>query len=88
MSRVRADCKYMNTCKASVRASKVTRIHSPNEDYHKAKTLSSWLFMKYDMKYSTFMSKSKARKDYLRAEYEEDTKDYKSTPSTYLIGQQ
>lgn len=53
--------------------SKMTRIHSECEDYHKAGTLSAWLFMKYDMSYKSFQNKSKARKDALRAEYATDT---------------
>jgi hypothetical protein len=68
--------KWMNTTKydSSVTgSSKVVRIHSENEDYHKASTLSSWLFMKYDMSYKTYSNKSKARKDELRAEYVADT---------------
>ena len=53
--------------------SKKVRIHHENEDYHKAGTLSQWLFAKYDMNYKTFRSKSKQRRDELRKEYEEDT---------------
>ena len=53
--------------------SKMTRIHSENEDFHKASNLSSWLFMKYDMSYKTYRNKSKARRDELREEYAEDT---------------
>ena len=66
----------MNTTKydSSVMGlSKMVRIHSENEDYHKASTLSSWLFMKYDMSYKTYSNKSKNRKDELRAEYVADT---------------
>ena len=51
----------------------MTRIHSECEDYHKAGTLSAWLFMKYDMSYKAFQNKSKARKDALREEYKVDT---------------
>lgn len=55
--------------------SKMARIHSPNEDYRKASSLSSWLFMKYDMSYKTYRNKAKARKDELRAEYNADTEN-------------
>ena len=55
--------------------SKMVRIHSPNEDYRKASSLSSWLFMKYDMSYKTYRNKAKARKDELRAEYNADTEN-------------
>jgi hypothetical protein len=76
MSRVRKPNKFLNTAKydSSVTGpSKMVRIHSENEDYHKASTLSSWLFMKYDMSYKTYSNKSKKRKDELRAEYVADT---------------
>lgn len=53
--------------------SKVTRIHCEGEDYHKAKTLSHWLFVKYDMSYKTFRNKSKSRRDELKMEFEADT---------------
>lgn len=76
MSRVHGHNKFMNTTRydSSVTGpSKMTRIHSPNEDYHKASSLSSWLFMKYDMSYKTYRNKTKARRDELRAEYNADT---------------
>lgn len=76
MSRVHKGQKWCNMPKhdASVtNPSKMIRIHSENEDYHKASSLSSWLFMKYDMSYKTYRNKSKARRDELRKEYEEDT---------------
>lgn len=76
MSRVHSHNKFMNTTHydSSVTGpSKMTRIHSPNEDYHKASTLSSWLFMKYNMSYKTYRNKAKARRDELRAEYNADT---------------
>lgn len=53
--------------------SKKVRIHHEGEDYHKAATLSQWLFVKYDISYKTFRNKSKAKRDELRKEYEEDT---------------
>jgi len=53
--------------------SKLERIHHEGEDYHKAATLSYWLFVKYDMSYKTFRNKSKNRRDELRKEFEEDT---------------
>lgn len=77
MSRVRKPGnKFMNTVKydSSVTGpSKMVRIHSENEDYHKTSTLSSWLFMKYDMTYKTYRNKSKKRRDELRLEYFNDT---------------
>lgn len=76
MSRVRKPNKFMNTTKYNSNVtgpSKTVRIHSENEDYHKASTLSSWLFMKYDMSYKTYSNKSKNRKNELRAEYVADT---------------
>lgn len=76
MSRVRKPGKFMNTPKydSSVTGpSKMVRIHGPNENYHKASTLSTWLFIKYDMSYKTFRNKSKAHRDELRAEFESDT---------------
>lgn len=77
MSRVRKPGgKYMNTphYDSSVYGpSKLERIHHEGEDYHKAATLSYWLFAKYDMSYKTFRNKSKNRRDELRKEFEEDT---------------
>lgn len=77
MSRVRKPNKWVNSAKYTSEVtgpSKVVRIHSGNEDYHKAKSLAQWLFMKYDMKYKTFTRKSKKKKDILRQEYIEDIK--------------
>lgn len=54
--------------------SKLVRIHSENEDYHKSTTLSQWLFAKYDISYKTYRNKSKQRREELRSEYEADTK--------------
>ena len=42
-------------------------------DYHKAKNLSSWLFMKHCMSYRSFRKKSAARREKLRVEYTTDT---------------
>lgn len=71
MSRViKPGNKYMNTNKYDIsvtRPSKAVRIHGEGEDYHKAKTLSSWLFIKYDMSYKTYRNKSKSRRNELRA---------------------
>ena len=53
--------------------SKLFRTHGENENYRKARNLSSWLFMKYDMSYKTYRNKSKSRRDELREEYTEDT---------------
>lgn len=53
--------------------SKMVRIHHEGEDYHKAKSLSSWLFTKYDMSYKTYRNKSRARREELRREFLHDT---------------
>lgn len=85
MSRVRKPGeKYMNTNKydSSVTGpSKMVRIHTDGEDYHKASSLSSWLFMKYDMSYRTYRNKSKARRDKLR---ERHRSGYPDTAGTGL----
>ena len=77
MSRVRKPgCKYMNTAKydSSVTGpSKMVRIHCEGEDYHKAKTMAHWLFVKYDMTYKTYRNKTKNRRDEMRKEFETDT---------------
>ena len=77
MSRViKPGNKFMNTTRydSSVTGpSKMVRIHSEKEDYHKASTLASWLFMKYDISYKTFRNKSNNRREELRAEYKADT---------------
>lgn len=76
MSRVRSDEKWVNTPKydASVyQPSKMIRIHGENEDYHKCRKFSHWLFVKYDMSYKAYRRKSKARRDELRDEFRADT---------------
>lgn len=77
MSRVKKPGnKFMNTSSydSSVYGpSKKVRIHCEGEDYHKTKTLSQWLFVKYDMSYKTFRNKSKNRRNELRKEFEADT---------------
>lgn len=77
MSRVKKPGnKFMNTPRydSSVYGpSKKVRIHCEGEDYHKAKTLSHWLFVKYDMSYKTYKNKSKNRRNELRKEFEADT---------------
>ena len=76
MSRVRKPNKYVNSTKydsSITNISKKTRIHFDGENYHNAKTLSQWLFLKYDMTYKTFKNKSKNRKDELREEFKADT---------------
>jgi hypothetical protein len=78
MSRVKPDQKYLNLPKhnsETTQASKLIRIKSPNSDYSKATSLSSWLFLKYDMTYKQFQNKSKNRREQLRQEYLEDTKE-------------
>lgn len=75
MSRVRLGQKYMNVfhCSSTTNASSITRIHNEKEDFRKAKTLTSWLFMKYDMSYKVYKRKSKNRRIELKKEYEDDT---------------
>lgn len=77
MSRViKPGNKFMNENRydASITGiSKMVRLHREGEDYHKAVTLSQWLFVKYDMSYKTFRNKSKKRRDELRLEYGMDT---------------
>lgn len=77
MSRViKPGNKYMNTTKydSSVTGpSKMVRIHFEGEDYHKAKTIAQWLFLKYDMSYKTYRNKTKHRRNELRLEFESDT---------------
>ena len=76
MSRVRKPNKYVNTSKYDSRItnpSKKVRIHHENEDYHKATTLSQWLFAKYDMSYKSYRNKSLAKRKQLRNEFEQDT---------------
>lgn len=89
MSRVFFDQKFVNMPRHSgyeVGSFRVVRIHSPNEDYHNAPTLSAWLFMKYDMKYTTFRRKSVAKKQQLRLEYEADTGNSVERKYDYLEG--
>ena len=76
MSRVSKPDKFMNTNKypASVtNTGKLERSKAEYTDYTKANTLTSWLFLKYDMSYKTYRNKSKVRRDGLRQEYIEDT---------------
>lgn len=77
MSRVtKPGNKYMNTTKydSSVTGpSKIARIHCDSEDYHKARTLTYWLFVKYGISYKTFRNKSKSKRDALRLEFQSDT---------------
>ncbi len=76
MSRVHGQNKFVNTVRydpSLTATSKVVRVHSENEDFHKAGTLSAWLFMKYDMSYITFRRKSLARRNELREEFFSDT---------------
>lgn len=77
MSRViKPGNKFMNSNKydpSITQTPKMVRIHAENEDFHKASSLSSWLFKKYDMSYKTYRNKSKARRDELRKEYAADT---------------
>ena len=76
MSRVRKPNKFVNTPhydNSVYGPSKKVRIHHSDEDYHKAVTLSQWLFTKYDMSYKTYRNKSKSRRSELKAEFVSDT---------------
>lgn len=77
MSRVRKpDNKWCNMPKHSsefYNALPMIRSKGPDVHPEKAATLSSWLFLKYDMSYKSFSRKSKSRKDALRKEYESET---------------
>lgn len=77
MSRVHKPNKYMNTSKyeqSITNFKKVKRIHFDGEDYHKATSLTAWLFMKYDLSYKAYRRKSKEVRDSYRKEYIEDIK--------------
>ena len=75
MSRVHNDQKYMNVSHVpgAANASRVTVSKDANADYHKATTLKSWLFLKYDMSYKTYRNKKKERRIQLQEEYKVDT---------------
>ena len=76
MSRVRADEKYLNLPKhdpETTQPSKIIRSKGLNYDYTKATSLSSWLFLKYNMSYKQFRKKSKNKRNALREEFLEDT---------------
>lgn len=77
MSRVRKPGnKFMNVTKhdhAVTYASSMKRYKGENVDYTKADTLSSWLFLKYDISYKTYRNKSKNTRNELREEYMRDT---------------
>ena len=76
MSRVKTGEKWVNTHRYNdsvYNQSKMVRIHGENEDYHKAKKLSHWLFVKYDMSYKAFRGKPKKRRKELKQEFWEDT---------------
>lgn len=76
MSRVRDDQKYVNISRKEgfcTGPSKIIRSKGPNPNWHNAKTLTSWLFLKYDMSYEQFQGKSKDKRDQLRKEYKIDT---------------
>lgn len=76
MSRVRSDQKYVNISRKEdfcTGPTKIIRSKGPNPNWHNAKTLTSWLFLKYDMSYKQFQRKSKSKRDKLREEYNFDT---------------
>ena len=77
MSRVnKPGSKFINKTKydhSITDASALKRYKSEHVDPTKAGTLSTWLFLKYDMSYKTYRGKSKKRRETLRAEYEADT---------------
>ena len=85
MSRVHIGQKWVNTCKYPPEVTntpKMRRIRTELSDFHKASTLSSWLFLKYDITYKQFRNKSKKRRDEIREEYERDTGHKVKTPKT------
>ena len=76
MSRVHDGNKFLNIAKHApeeTNPSKVRRYKGANADYTKASSLSSWLFLKYDMSYKTYQNKKRPRRERLREEYMEDT---------------
>ncbi len=78
MSRVMKPNKFVNSCRydsSITNPSKVTRIKGKNPDYSKARSLTDWLFLKYDMSYKSYRNKSKGRRDQLRSEYAFDTRE-------------
>lgn len=75
-SRVRRSQKYMNVSgrrHGEVNPSRVRRYKDSPTDYHKATSLTSWLFLKYGLTYTQFRNKSSAARYALRSEYTEDT---------------
>ena len=77
MSRVRKpgnkwgnDIKHVSE---EVAPSKITRSKLDITDYTKATSLTSWLYLKYDMSYKTYKNKSKSRRAELKEEYLKDT---------------
>ena len=76
MSRVHTDQHFLNIFHKDdfhFGPSKMTRSKGCNPDYRKAATLSSWLFLKYDMSYKAYRGKSEKRRKELRMEFEKDT---------------
>lgn len=77
MSRVgKPGSRFMNTPDYGpgiTQPSKIVRNKDKATDYTKAQTLSSWLFLKYDMSYKTYSRKSQKRRAELRVEYMKDT---------------
>lgn len=47
--------------------------HKPDENFHEAKTLEDWLFMKYDLPYKTYERMSASRRQKLKEEFVNDT---------------
>lgn len=87
MSRVHTDQHFLNIFhddNYNFGPSKMTRIKGANPDYRKAATLSSWLFLKYDMPYKTYRRKSANRRQELREEFEKDT-GRSSTSQDYSV---
>lgn len=68
--------KYVNTVKFDSKTTaptKVRRSKAEYSDYTKAKTLTSWLYLKYNMSYKTFRRKKPERRSALRDEFLLDT---------------
>ena len=81
MSRVFNWQKYVNmpTRDVSITGpSKIKRMCGTNANCKKACSLTSWLFLKYEMTYDQYRKKSKTKRDALRQEYLDDTQEAKT----------
>lgn len=86
MSRVKPGQKYLNLSKYNqglTCATKIQRTVGEKADYTKAKTLSSWLFLKYGISYKQYRNKSATRRSALREEYAADTEADTECPASF-----